>query len=161
MADQDAANAVLQGGFAPLDARWNSFSYLHAQYFRPKGQPPAPIFGGFENNLRTPHGEWQDILEKWRYDAWIVHFTHMSKPWEFSHCRTNYDAEYWRNALRTPFGPRLRKYFKDSRGDYRRAQAEAKKQRQPKRTATTLRFARAAARRTVNYLKMFDRNKSA
>jgi hypothetical protein len=63
--------------------------------------------------------------------------------------------------LRTPFGPHLRKIFKDSRGDYRRAQAAAKKQQQPRRASTTLRFARAAARRTVNYLKLFDGNRSA
>jgi lipopolysaccharide biosynthesis glycosyltransferase len=161
MADQDAANAVLQGAFAPLDARWNAFSYLHAQYFRPAGEPPAPIFGGFERNLRAPHAEWREILEKWRYDAWIVHFSHMSKPWEFSHCRTNYDGEYWRNALRTPFGPRLRKYFKESRRQHQRAAAEAKKHQALQRPGTTLRLARAAARRSFDYLKLFDRNKSA
>jgi lipopolysaccharide biosynthesis glycosyltransferase len=108
MADQDAANHVLQGDFARLDTRWNAISYLLGEYFPDPASERAPIFGGFEENFRQPAGEWHEILMQWAYDPWIVHFAYLSKPWKPDHRRTGYEAEYWRQADRTPFGTMLR-----------------------------------------------------
>ena len=115
MADQDAANRVLNGHFAKLDARWNSFSYLYREYFPEGGKARPSIFGGFEKNFRTPTGEWHEILKQWAYDPWIVHFSYKSKPWVAHHRRTDYDREYWANAFRTPYGATLYRKFLLSR----------------------------------------------
>jgi lipopolysaccharide biosynthesis glycosyltransferase len=82
MADQDAANHVLAGNFAPLDTRWNAMSYLLREYFPPSGSARPSIFGGYEENFRTPTGFWLEVLMQWAYDPWIVHFAYQSKPWQ-------------------------------------------------------------------------------
>lgn len=107
MPDQDALNQVLRGDYLPLDPRWNAFSYLYREYM-PEGPRTLPsIFGGFEANLRPPTGEWMHVLRDWAYDPWIVHFAYRSKPWAREDRRTDYDAEFWDHARRTPFGERL------------------------------------------------------
>ncbi|WP_048861802.1 glycosyltransferase, partial [Acidisphaera rubrifaciens] len=107
MPDQDALNQVLRGDYLPLDPRWNAFSYLYREYM-PEGPGTLPsIFGGFEANLRPPTGEWMRVLRDWAFDPWIVHFAYRSKPWAREDRRTDYDAEFWDNARRTPFGERL------------------------------------------------------
>ena len=111
MADQDALNHILRGDFQPLDPRWNAFSYMFREYF-PSAEANLPgIFGGFENRLRTPSGEWQRVLMSWAFDPWIVHFAYRSKPWQANDRRTDYDSEFWDNAFRTPFGRRLSETF--------------------------------------------------
>ncbi len=114
MSDQDALNHVLQGDFAPIDPRWNAFSYLYDEYRRPRGRHQPSIFGGFERNFRPPCGEWQAVLAAWAEDAWIVHFAFMSKPWNAGHRRTAYDQEFWAHARQTPFGRQLRLEFRAS-----------------------------------------------
>jgi lipopolysaccharide biosynthesis glycosyltransferase len=108
MADQDAANHVLQGHFHRLDVRWNSFSYLYAEYFPGDRAPLPDIFGGFGKTLQAPPGLWRDILTQWATDPWVVHFAFESKPWRAGHRRTPYDAEFWLHAASTPFLEPLR-----------------------------------------------------
>jgi lipopolysaccharide biosynthesis glycosyltransferase len=109
MADQDAANHVVQGDFRRLDVRWNAFSYLFDEYFPPAGKKKGDLFGGFGANLRAPPGEWRDILTQWAFDPWVVHFAYFSKPWVAGHRRTRYDSEFWQHADRTPFARQLRR----------------------------------------------------
>jgi lipopolysaccharide biosynthesis glycosyltransferase len=111
MADQDAANHILNGNFAKLDVRWNSFSYLYKEYFPNESRPRPEIFGGFEKNFQIPTGEWREILTKWAFDPWIVHFSYQSKPWVGHHRRTDYDREFWNNAFMTPFGASFHRRF--------------------------------------------------
>jgi len=115
MADQDAGNHILQGDFAELDTRWNSFTYLHREYIPIPGEKKTLLFGGYENKLRPPRGEWLEILNKWASDPWIVHFSYRSKPWEAHHRRTPYDSEYWTHAARTPYLDQLRAHYEASR----------------------------------------------
>jgi lipopolysaccharide biosynthesis glycosyltransferase len=115
MVDQDAANAVIKGNFAPLDARWNAFSYLYREYYPPAGPRPRQIFGGHEEHFRAPTGNWREVLTAWAFDPWIVHFSFRSKPWRADDRRTDYDAEFWAHAARTPTGAALRRQFMSSR----------------------------------------------
>lgn len=144
MADQDAGNHVLQGNFLPLDARWNSFSYLYREYIPIEGKRLPLIFGGFEKNFRPPTGEWLEIITKWAYDPWIVHFSYRSKPWEAHHRRTDYDDEYWQHASNTPFVDQLRARYEASK---KIALAESIAQQFP------LRHVRAAVRRAQHLLR--------
>ena len=111
MADQDAANHILRGDFMAIDPRWNSFSYMFKEYFPAADSDLPGIFGGFEKHLRAPSGEWQRVLMAWAFDPWIVHFAYRSKPWHPGDRRTDYDAEFWDNAFRTPFGRELSSAF--------------------------------------------------
>lgn len=115
MADQDAANHIMQGNFKRIDPRWNSFSYLYREYHPLPNQRLAEIYGGYDKNLRNPKGEWEELLKTWAQDPWIVHFSHRSKPWEAHDRRTSYDAEYWENASRTPYELELREVFRRSK----------------------------------------------
>ncbi len=115
MADQDAANHIVQGNFLPLDVRWNSFSYLYAEYFPEGGKRKGhDIFGGFGDALRAEPGPWRDILTQWAFDPWVVHFAFQSKPWVGGHRRTAYDREFWAHAARTPFLEDLRRGLRAS-----------------------------------------------
>ncbi|EHL97302.1 glycosyltransferase, family 8 [Acetobacteraceae bacterium AT-5844] len=110
MSDQDAANHVVQGNFRQLDVRWNSFTYLYAEYFPEGGKRKGPdLFGGYGDSLQAPPGQWRDILTQWAFDPWVVHFAFQSKPWVGGHRRTAYDGEFWAHAARTPFLKELRR----------------------------------------------------
>lgn len=115
MADQDAGNHILRGDFAELDTRWNSFTYLYREYLPSPGQKKTLIFGGYEKRIRPPSGEWLNILSKWMYEPWIVHFAYRSKPWEAHHRRTPYDDEYWAHAAHTPYLQQLRERYEVSK----------------------------------------------
>jgi lipopolysaccharide biosynthesis glycosyltransferase len=115
MADQDAANHVIQGAFARLDPRWNAFSYMRDEFPPVARRARQDIFGGYGATFTEPAGEWRDVLAAWAFDPWIVHFVYKSKPWNYAHRRTAYDQEFWALAAQTPFEADLRRQFRESR----------------------------------------------
>ncbi len=109
--DQDAANAILQGDFLPLDQRWNAFLFLAKEYWPAAESDRPSVLGQYQATLCPPSGDLLAALKAWADDPWIVHFAHRSKPWRAGDLRTDFDEEFWQHAFRTPFGSKLRRQF--------------------------------------------------
>lgn len=82
--DQDAVNAVLAGGFAELDARYQ---------VQPRVLALSPKV--------TPHLD-DAARRRLLSDPWIVHFSGRLKPWMY-HGRGPFDARFREVLSRTPF----------------------------------------------------------
>ena len=102
MVDQDGINAVLDGRYAEIDCRWNAHIYMTTVY---------------ETSRRRPSLAWAEIIEAWRADPWVVHFTYQSKPWEPSHYKTAYDDDFWTYIMTSSFAPLYLSRYRDRIAD--------------------------------------------
>jgi lipopolysaccharide biosynthesis glycosyltransferase len=83
-ADQDAANAVVGGDVALLDARWNAISH----WFEYAQWPTS--------HCKTALGP---ARERVVADPWVVHYAGVSKPWQVN-CRHPLQGSWVRELLR-------------------------------------------------------------